>query len=113
MTVTNATDYPIADLATVDSPVTVANAAGTGSKTAQVKVSVKHTDRGDLAVYLIAPDGTQYKLKSSTSGDDVTNLDATYTVDLSAEVRGGIWKLRVQDVFAGDTGTIDTWSLTI
>jgi subtilisin-like proprotein convertase family protein len=34
-------------------------------------------------------------------------------VDLSGKVRAGIWKLRVQDVFAGDTGTIDTWSLTV
>jgi subtilisin family serine protease len=113
VTVTNATDYAIADRATVDSAITVANAAGNGSKTAQVKVVVKHTDRGDLAVYLIAPDGTQYKLKTATSGDDVANLDATYTVDLSAKARAGVWKLRVQDMFAADTGTIDTWSLTI
>ncbi len=90
----------------------MANTAGSGP-TATVAVDVKHADRGDLAVYLIAPDGTQYKLKSATSGDDVANLDETYTVDLSTEVRAGTWKLRVQDVFAGDTGAIDTWSLTI
>ena len=111
--VTNAPTCTIADRATVDSPITVANAAGNGSTTAKVKVSVKHADRGDLAVSLIAPDGTQYKLKSSTSGDDVANLNATYTVNLSAKARTGIWKLRVQDVFAGDTGTLDTWTLTV
>jgi subtilisin family serine protease len=113
VTVTNATDYPIADRATVDSPLTVTNTAGTGSTTAKITVGVKHTDRGDLAIYLIAPDGTQYKLKSSTSADDVANLSTTYTTNLSTEARNGIWKLRVQDVFAGDTGTIDTWTLTI
>ena len=113
VTVTNATDYRIADRATADSPLTVANAAGTGSKTAQVKVTIKHTDRGDLALYLIAPDGSQYKVKSATSGDNVANLDKTFTVNLSTEARNGVWKLRVQDVFAGDTGTIDTWTLTI
>jgi subtilisin family serine protease len=113
VTVTNATDYKIADRATVDSPLTVANAAGNGSKTTQIKLSVKHADRGDLAVYLIAPDGTQLKLKSATSGDDVRDLNATWTVNLSSKVRNGVWKLRVQDVFAGDTGTIDTWTLTV
>ena len=54
-----------------------------------------------------------YKLKSSTSGDNVANLDATYTLNLSTETRNGIWKLRVQDVFAGDTGYLDTWTLTV
>ncbi|WP_203929830.1 proprotein convertase P-domain-containing protein, partial [Virgisporangium ochraceum] len=109
----NPTVLPIADRATVESPITVANAAGNGSRTAQVKVSARHTDRGDLAVFLIAPDGTQYTLKTATSGDDVANLNAAYTVDLSGEVRAGTWKLRVQDQFAGDTGTLDTWNLTI
>jgi subtilisin family serine protease len=113
ITVTNTTDYKVADQTTVDSPITVANAAGNGAKTATVTVTINHTDRGDLAVYLIAPDGTQYKLKSATSGDNVANLDKTFTIDLSGEVRTGTWKLRVQDVFAGDTGTINTWTLTI
>jgi subtilisin-like proprotein convertase family protein len=94
------------DRATLNSPLTVANAAGNGAKATQVKVTV----RGDLAVDLIAPDGTQYKLKSSTSGDNVANLDKVFTVDLSGKARNGVWKLRVTDVFAGDTGT---WTLTV
>jgi subtilisin family serine protease len=111
--VINPTPFPIADRATVESPITIANAAGNGSSAAVVKVSARHTDRGDLAVTLIAPDGTQYPLKSATSGDDVANLNAVYTVNLSGKVRAGIWKLRVQDQFAGDIGTLDTWNLTI
>ena len=79
----------------------------------QLEVRVKHSDRGDLAVWLVAPDGTLHKLKSSTSGDNVANLDATYTVNLSSEVRNGMWKLRVKDVFAGDTGYLDSWTLTV
>ena len=58
-------------------------------------------------------DGTTYKLKSSTSGDNVRDLVATYTVNLSAEARNGTWKLRVTDVFAGDTGYVDSWTLTV
>ncbi|WP_190254553.1 S8 family peptidase [Dactylosporangium sucinum] len=112
-TATNGTDVAIADRATVSSKVVVANCPGTASKTATVKVAVKHTDRGDLRLDLIAPDGSGYRLKSSTSGDDVADLNATYTVDLSAEARNGTWTLQVKDVFAGDTGTLDSWTLTL
>jgi subtilisin family serine protease len=112
-TVTNAADITMADKATVESKVTVANCAGAASAKAKVEVHVKHADRGDLAVWLLAPDGTSYKLKSSTSGDNVRNLDTTYTVNLARETRNGVWKLRVQDVFAGDTGYLDTWTLTV
>jgi subtilisin family serine protease len=112
-TVTNTADVTMADKATVESKLTVANCTGKGSTKAKVEVHVKHSDRGDLAVWLIAPDGTLYKLKSSTSGDNVANLDATYTVNLSAETRNGVWKLRVRDVFAGDTGFVNSWTLTV
>ena len=112
-TVTNTADVTMADKATVESKLTGANCTGKGSAKAKVEVHVKHGDRGDLAVWLIAPDGTSYKLKSSTSGDNVANLDATYTVNLSAETRNGVWTLRVQDVFAGDTGFVNSWTLTL
>jgi hypothetical protein len=110
---TNGTDMFIADRATVSSKVTIANCTGKAAKTSTVKVSVRHADRGDLRIDLIAPDGTAYKLKSSISGDNVTNLSATYVVDLSTETRNGIWTLKVQDVFFGDTGSLDTWTLTV
>ncbi|MEU7870968.1 proprotein convertase P-domain-containing protein [Dactylosporangium sp. NPDC049140] len=98
------TPVAIADRATVASKVTVANCAGTASRTATVKVAIAHLDRGDL----IAPDGTDYKVKSSISADDVAFGTATYTVDLN-----GIWTLQVKDVFAGDAGTLTGWTLTV
>ena len=110
---TNGADMFIADRAVVSSKVTIANCTGTGAKAATVKVAVRHADRGDLRIDLVAPDGTAYKLKSSISGDDVANLSATYVVDLSSETRNGVWTLKVTDVFAGDTGTLDTWTLTV
>jgi subtilisin family serine protease len=112
-TVSNGYDRSIADKATVESKLTVADCAGNGSATAKVEVHVKHSDRGDLALWLIAPDGTSYKVKSATSGDNVRNLDATYTVDLSGEARNGTWKLKVTDVYSGDTGYLDSWTLTL
>jgi hypothetical protein len=112
-TLSNTYDKTIADKSTIDSNLTVANCDGKGATAAKLEVHVKHSDRGDLAVWLVAPDGSLYKVKSSTSGDNVKNLDATYTVNLSSEVRNGVWKLRVQDVFAGDTGYLDSWTLTL
>ena len=57
----NGTDVYIADRAVVSSKITIANCAGTAAKAATVKVAVRHADRGDLRVDLIAPDGTGYK----------------------------------------------------
>ncbi|GAA3450686.1 S8 family serine peptidase [Dactylosporangium matsuzakiense] len=107
------TAVAIPDPGTAAGKVTVANCAGTGSKTATVKVSIKHADRGDLRIDLVSPDGTSYHLKSAISGDDVAFGTATYTVDLSTEVRNGTWTLLAKDVFAGDAGTLTGWTLNV
>jgi subtilisin family serine protease len=109
----NSTPMAIADRGTVASKIVVANCAGTGSKAATVKVTINHADRGDLRIDLIAPDGTDYKVKSSIAADDVAFGTATYTVDLSSEVRNGTWTLQVKDVFAGDAGTLTGWTLNV
>lgn len=36
----------------------------------------------------------------------------TYTVNASSEVANGVWKLKVQDIAAQDTGYINSWKLT-
>jgi hypothetical protein len=112
-TFTNGYDRAIRDKSTVESKLTVSGCVGAGSGTSTVQVTVQHPDRGDLIVWLIAPDGTGYKLKSGTSGDDVANIEADYTVNLAAETRDGLWKLRVTDNYRGDTGYLDRWSLTL
>jgi subtilisin-like proprotein convertase family protein len=40
-------------------------------------------------------------------------VNTTYTVNASSEVRNGVWKLRVTDGYSGDTGYIDSWTLTV
>ena len=49
-----------------------------------------HTYRGDLAIDLIAPDGSVYHLKSANANDSAANVNATYTVNLSTEARNGL-----------------------
>ncbi|MER5205550.1 S8 family serine peptidase [Streptomyces sp. NPDC002825] len=109
---TNATDVQIPDNTTVSSSIAVTGLTGNAPATLKVGVDIKHTWRGDLVIDLVAPDGTVRNLKASSSSDSADNVLATYTVDASSEVANGTWKLQVRDVASGDTGYIDSWSLT-
>ncbi|MET9665238.1 M28 family metallopeptidase [Streptomyces sp. NPDC006475] len=98
--------------AAVTSTVTVTGRTGNAPATLSVGVDIRHTWRGDLVVDLVAPDGSAYRLKNSSSNDSADNVVATYTVNASSEPANGAWKLRVQDVAAQDTGYINSWKLT-
>ncbi|MFG3396872.1 MULTISPECIES: M28 family metallopeptidase [Streptomyces] len=109
----NTTDVAIPDAgAAVTSAVSVTGRTGNAPAALQVGVDIKHTYRGDLVVDLLAPDGSAYRLKNSSSGDSADNVITTYTVNASSEVANGSWRLRVQDVARYDTGYIDSWKLT-
>lgn len=101
----------ISDNATVTSPVSVSGRSGNAPSNASVAVDIRHTYRGDLLVELVAPSGNAYVLhnRSGGSADDVVG---TFAVDLSSESLNGTWTLRVNDNYAGDTGTIQSWSVT-
>ncbi|MBB6437662.1 M4 family metallopeptidase [Streptomyces candidus] len=108
----NQTDVAIPDAgAAVTSSIAV-NRAGNAPATLKVDVDIVHTWRGDLVVDLLAPDGTAYRLKNSSSGDSADNVKAQYTVNASAKPAAGTWKLKVQDVARQDTGYVNGWKLT-
>jgi subtilisin family serine protease len=109
---TNGTDYAINDFSTIESPITISGCSGNASSTSKVAVNIVHTYIGDLKVDLIAPDGSVYVLHNR-SGGSADNINTTYTVNLSSEVRNGTWKLRVNDNAWFDTGRLDTWTLTL
>ncbi|MFH9607369.1 M4 family metallopeptidase [Streptomyces sp. NPDC017448] len=98
--------------AAVTSAVTVSGVAGNAPSTLKADVNITHTWRGDLVIDLVAPDGTAYRLKNSSSGDSADNVVATYTVNASSEVANGVWKLKVQDIARQDTGRINSFKLT-
>ncbi|MFD5088858.1 S8 family serine peptidase [Kitasatospora sp. NPDC058406] len=108
----NLTDVAVADNATAESPIAVTGVAGNAPATLKVGVDVKHTYRGDLVVSLVAPDGTVYLLEDFANNDSADNVVKTYTVNASASLAAGTWKLRVKDGASGDVGTIDAWNLT-
>jgi subtilisin family serine protease len=111
---TNGTDVSIPDAGpAVFSDITIAGCARNASTSSTVAVQIIHTYRGDLVIDLVAPDGTTYRLKNSNGSDSAANVNTTYTVNLSSEAANGTWRLKVQDVFAVDSGRIDTWTLTL
>ncbi|MFC3715043.1 M4 family metallopeptidase [Luteimonas soli] len=110
-TYTNGDDFAIEDRQVLRSPIDVADRSGSGLAETEVAVDITHTYIGDLRVDLIAPDGTAYKLHNRTGGSS-NNIDKTYTVDLSGESLNGQWNLRVKDNGRGDTGTLNSWSVT-
>lgn len=102
----------LSDLATV-SDSTAVTADGKVSE-AVVAVNITHPNIGDLKVSLVAPDGTRAVLHNRTNGT-ADNLIKTF--DASADLLGtatlGTWELEVQDQTSGNTGVLNSWSLSL
>ncbi len=94
------------------SSIDVTGLSGAAPADLRIGVDIKHTYRGDLKIEIVAPNGASAVLKSTASYDSADNVNATYTVNASSVAAAGTWKLRVTDVYSGDTGYIDSWSLT-
>ncbi|MCX4524213.1 MULTISPECIES: S8 family serine peptidase [unclassified Streptomyces] len=107
----NTTDFAIGDNTTVESPITVSGVTGNAPATLKVGVNIVHSYIGDLKVDLVAPDGTVYTVHNRAGGS-TANINQVYTVNASSEAANGTWKLRVNDNAGGDTGKIDSWSLS-
>ncbi len=110
-TYTNDTDVAIVDNGTVASPIAVSGRTGRAGNNVAVSVNIVHTYKGDLRVDLVSPDGSTYNLHNRTGGS-ADNIVQTYTKNLSSEKLNGTWKLRVNDNASGDTGYINSWSIT-
>ncbi|QOC94589.1 S8 family peptidase [Micromonospora craniellae] len=111
---TNGTDVAIPDAGSaVTSSITISGCNRNAASTSTVAVNIVHTYRGDLVVDLLAPDGSSYRLKNSSIFDGADNVNTTYTVNISSEAANGTWRLQVRDVYGGDTGYINTWTLTL
>ncbi|CRK60451.1 Aminopeptidase Y (Arg, Lys, Leu preference) [Alloactinosynnema sp. L-07] len=110
----NTNDVQIADSpgAAVYSDVAVTGVTGNAPATLKVDVNIVHTWRGDVVIDLVAPDGSTYRMKNSSSNDSADNVIATYTVNASTEVANGTWRLKVQDVARYDVGHINSWKVT-
>ncbi len=107
----NTDAYDIPDPGTVESPISVTR-DGNAPSTLKVDVDITHPYRGDLRIDLIAPDGSAYRVKNTSTTDSADDVKATYTVNASSEKATGAWKLRVADIYRTDAGTLNSWKLT-
>ncbi|MET8755445.1 proprotein convertase P-domain-containing protein [Streptomyces sp. NPDC004667] len=105
------TGFPIADLETVLSPVTVAGVPGKARADLDVEIGIEHADSGDLRIDVIAPDGAVIPVKDEWEGWGVPDVHVVYAVDASAHTANGVWRLRVFDARAGHTGRLDSFAL--
>jgi subtilisin family serine protease len=111
-TKTNDSDVRIPDAgAAVGTAARVIECPGNAPADLRVEVHIRHSFRGDLRIDLVAPDGTEYRLKDSNTGDGADDVHATYRVNASSEPNDGTWFIKVQDRSEGDTGYLDSWSL--
>jgi subtilisin-like proprotein convertase family protein len=85
-----------------------------------VNVGITHTYQGDLEVALIGPDNTTVLLHNLT-GAGTDNINTTYNITtrsaqaltaFNTKNTSGAWKLRVRDLAAADTGTLNSWKVT-
>ncbi|WP_234329221.1 MULTISPECIES: proprotein convertase P-domain-containing protein [unclassified Streptomyces] len=108
----NQTSHAIPDSGSVDSPISISGFSGNASKELKIHVEARHERRGDLKIQLLDPNGKAYLVKADSAEDTGQTIRKNYTVDAGTSPASGTWKLHVEDVSAGSTGTIDSWTLT-
>ncbi len=94
------------------SSIAVSGEGSTAPSNLKVRVKIVHSYRGDLRITIIAPSGASAVLKNPNGSDGANNVDTTYTVNASGVNPNGTWKLKVEDIYRGDTGYIDDFGLT-
>ena len=84
---------------------------------ATVTTDISHPSRGDLQIQLTSPDGTTSRLAekhTSYAADPADYPDWTFsTVHNWGEDSRGLWKLKIADRVSGNTGTLNSATLTL
>ncbi|MBL4663777.1 MAG: proprotein convertase P-domain-containing protein, partial [Flavobacteriaceae bacterium] len=119
---------------TVGDPGTI----GVDSNIDNVTITITHTFDGDLDIYLVSPTGTELILSDQNGGSGDNYIDTvfmdggaditlgtvpftgtfapeggTFAATFDGEDIQGDWQLKICDNFGGDTGTVDSFSLSI
>nr|CTQ95786.1 Chitinase (EC 3.2.1.14) [Kibdelosporangium sp. MJ126-NF4] len=111
-TFSNGADYPIRDFTVAVSRLT-SSATGSAASPATVKVTATHTCYEDLTITLVSPNGRWYTLVRG-GGFPCTPFGGSRTYQVPVNDKAaGTWTLRVADNGPGDTGVLDTWSITL
>ena len=98
----------LSDQVTISSTVTVEHA--------EVTLNLVHDRIGDLIITLVSPNGTRGVLLDNlgTMPNGTTTLNFDFSSVASwGESADGTWTLEIQDTVTGETGTLNSWELTI
>jgi hypothetical protein len=115
-TTVNATSLPMAipdnDPLGITSSLPV---VGTGDiASLSLTLNITHPFRGDLVVTLISPNGTQFTVAGRQGGNtNNISLNKMAIAAFNGQALSGTWQLKVADLAVADTGTLDSWSLTL
>lgn len=80
---------------------------------ADVGVNITHTWQGDLLVKLRSPQGTEHTLHNRTGGSADDLVQSWQTDAFNGEAMQGDWTLLVSDNAGLDTGSLNSWDLTL
>lgn len=78
-----------------------------------VGVNISHTWIGDLIVKLTSPQGTEHTLHNRTGGSADNIVQHWQLASFNGEDMHGDWTLFVSDNAGRDTGSLNSWSLTL
>lgn len=80
----------------------------------EVQLDANHTYWGDLRFYITSPSGTTSFLYPARKFDSSTGAFSwtVSSMEFWGEDSAGVWTLFVEDVWTGDTGTVDGFSMT-
>ena len=121
------TDSPVAaipdnDVNGISRTVTVSSSGITDIEWVDIEVTFVHAYAGDLNFVLTSPDGTTAHLSEKHVCTDGTNITATCPFNgtwrfgaarFLDETADGTWTLKVTDGATTDTGTLNSWSVTV
>ncbi|HYS06836.1 MAG TPA: proprotein convertase P-domain-containing protein [Candidatus Dormibacteraeota bacterium] len=119
LTFSTTPNLPIPDNSATGVTSTISVAGSETITSVSVYVNVTHTYQGDLEVSLIAPDNTTVLLHNRTGGG-TDNIVTTYNITtrsnqsltaFNGKNTSGAWTLKVRDLAAIDTGTLNSWKL--
>ncbi len=80
----------------------------------RITMNISHTYRGDLKLKLKSPSGTEILFYDPASNDSADNIVGYMDLTgFNGQSMTGTWTFNVSDHAAQDTGTINSWSLTI
>ncbi|KAF7787765.1 hypothetical protein PRUB_a2249 [Pseudoalteromonas rubra] len=108
---TTAVDIPDNDATGISSVITVADDITIFDS--NTLVDITHTYIGDLLVTLTSPAGTSVTLHNRAGGSADNLVETFNSAAFNGEAARGDWTLNVSDNAGVDTGTLNSWTLTL